>query len=221
MVLGENEANHNSPSPLEARDCNSPVRPTMRQRSHGGRCIPVPRLGQLAFVLKLVCGSKTLGLSFPATESPEVWRKGCGKTPRGNRYRGPRGHERGRRAIYFDGVPRARRASIRSSVRAIFLIGEIDGTFSARPRRAFTRRRRRLQHHRRAGASQRHAEPERDYRRHRGAVDDPFAGDACRRSDGSDRPSASRRITARLILPPAQWGTSRWLGAADGAIFGR
>ena len=210
MVLGENEANHNSPSPLEARDCNSPVRPTMRQRSHGGRCIPVPRLGQLAFVLKLVCGSKTLGLSFPATESPEVWRKGCGKTPRGNRYRGPRGHERGRRAIYFDGVPRARRASIRSSVRAIFLIGEIDGTFSARPRRAFTRRRRRLQHHRRAGASQRHAEPQRDFRRHIGPVDDPIQCDACVRSNGPHRPSPPRSTASRMIGPSSELGKGGW-----------
>ena len=81
MVLGGNEANHDSASPLGARDCNSPVRPAMRLRSHGGRCIPDPWLGQLAFVLPLVCGSKTRGLSFPVTERPEGWRNGYGKRP--------------------------------------------------------------------------------------------------------------------------------------------
>ena len=82
MVLRGNEANHNSPSPLGARDRNSPLRPAMRcLRSHGSRCISVPWRGQLAFVPVPLRGSKTLGLSFSVAEGPEVWRKGMAKRP--------------------------------------------------------------------------------------------------------------------------------------------
>jgi len=52
-----------------------------RLRSHGARCIPVPRSGQLAFGAPPVRGSKTLRLSFSVTESLEAGKNGYGQAP--------------------------------------------------------------------------------------------------------------------------------------------
>src|SRR6516162_6109714 len=57
-----------------------------------------------------------------------------GRTPGSDRYRSPLGHQGRRGALCFAGIAGACRGSIRSSVRAIFLIGEIDDSHAARLR---------------------------------------------------------------------------------------